>query len=69
MPLNRMVLGFTGIAGEDVILPWVEARSGFPERTSVHGNAQERAQQWVLFLKRQGHEPTVLTALPARFVL
>jgi hypothetical protein len=59
----------TGVVDEDVILPWVEARSGFPERTSVHGDAQESAQQWVFFLKRQGHEPTVLDALPACFVL
>ena len=58
-----------GVVVQDVILPWVEARSGFPERTSVHGGAQESAQQWVLFLSRQGHEPTVLNALPARFVL
>jgi len=58
-----------GFVGQDVTLPWVEARSGYPERTSVHGDAQESAQQWVLFLSQQGHEPTVLNALPARFVL
>jgi hypothetical protein len=56
-------------AVQDVILPWVEARSGYSERTSVHGDAQGCAQRWVFSLKRQGHEPTVLDALPARFVL
>ena len=54
-----------GEDGKDVILPWVEARSVFPERTSVHGGAQE----WAFVSKGQGHEPTVLDALPARFVL
>jgi len=31
-------------AAQDVILPWVEARSDYSERTSVHGDAEGYAQ-------------------------